>query len=149
MRTENDLEVLDLSEDERALLLAWPETSHEVDELSMSRALGWPPARVRAAMLSLTSKGLANMSPPKPMQWTWQRGRVHLWAAFRCVCGKYCAMGDQENGNAAMAHESPRCEAFDAITDQRSAIAYFASLPAVELTADLERQLQRTCLEPS
>ena len=48
----------ELTADEEALLLAYPE-SGVTDELSLARALGWTHQRVRDTMRSLERKGLA------------------------------------------------------------------------------------------
>lgn len=67
-----------------------------------------------------------------------------LFAAFRCSCGKLCAMGDQPNGNAVAIHEQPFCGRFIAIGDQSQALAYFKSLQQVPLTDEIKQTLERS-----
>ena len=76
--------------------------------------------------------------------WTNGYGKIEIFAAFRCSCGQLCAMADQENGDAAMVHTSPRCERFEALSDQASALVYFASLLALELTPSLLSEIALT-----
>lgn len=80
----------------------------------------------------------------KPDGWRNNVGELSIWAAFRCSCGRISAMADQvDNGNAAMVHTTPRCERFEALTDQRAALQYFRSLPPLELTPELVQQIAR------
>lgn len=81
-------------------------------------------------------------------------GEVYLFAAYRCSCGKLCAMGDQPNGNAATVHQWPFCERYEALpplsddgiqTNQE----YFLSLgEPIEMTRELANELAQTCSPP-
>lgn len=79
---------------------------------------------------------------------------VYLFAAFRCACGKICAMADQPNGNAAMIHQWPFCERYDRLAapddhqTRDAAQKYFFSLPQIPLTLELAEELTRTCHPP-
>ena len=77
--------------------------------------------------------------PKGPMRY----GRVKVFAAFRCGCGKLAAMADQPNGRAAMLHETPHCEPFEAVRSMPQGEAYFLSLQQIPLTEAVASQLQR------
>lgn len=70
-----------------------------------------------------------------------QYAQIKVFAAFRCRCGKLAAMGDQADGNAAMLHETPYCDAFERVRSMEQATAYYASLEAVPLTEAVAREL--------
>ena len=76
--------------------------------------------------------------------WRDAYGQIEIWAAFRCDCGGLAAMADQiSNGNAAMVHTTPRCQRFEDIPDQRSALKYFRSIQVLPLTPELAAQIDR------
>ena len=77
--------------------------------------------------------------PKGPMQY----GQVRVFATFRCGCGKLAAMGDQPNGDAAMLHEAPHCEPFEAVRSMPQGVEYFRSLQKIPLSEGLLGQLQR------
>jgi hypothetical protein len=56
--------MIELTADERALLLAWPDGSDTYDELHLAQLLNWTHARVRETMMSLQEKGLARLDVP-------------------------------------------------------------------------------------
>jgi hypothetical protein len=70
-------------------------------------------------------------------------GHVKIFAAFCCDCGARAAMGDQDNGNAAMLHETPHCGRFEAVRTLGEAKRYYASLLPVPLTEDFCEALRR------
>jgi hypothetical protein len=79
-----------------------------------------------------------------PDSWVDGFGDLNIFALFTCDCGALCAMADQRtNGNAAMVHTTPHCPRFEALKDQKEAIAYFTSLEELEASPELLRRLER------
>jgi hypothetical protein len=79
-----------------------------------------------------------------PDAWVDGFGELHIFAIFTCSCGRLAAMADQRsNGNAAMVHTTPHCERFEALKDQREALAYFNSIEKLKSTPELIERLAR------
>ena len=73
-------------------------------------------------------------------------GHVEIFAVFRCKCGKLCGMANQvPSGNAALMHQDPRCDRFNALRNQEQALRYFRKQKRVPLSVAKMNELAATC----
>jgi hypothetical protein len=103
-----------LGPDEKALLLAWPDETVELDELGFANRLGWTHERVRAAMLNLEKRGLVNLSPgqERPPEAP-QPQRQYVEAGECRFCGRFLfttLMDEKES--FTIGHQPPVCAEF-------------------------------------
>jgi hypothetical protein len=71
-------------------------------------------------------------------------GYVRIIRAFRCRCGRICAMAEQSNGHAALLHETPQCERYAGLRRLDEALSFFDGLEPLPVNDSVGAQLTRS-----